>query len=78
MTGSTTLEDVMSHYNGGVKISRTLSPLILEADNEKVDPTKSTGLQLSPNEVEAIIAFLHTLTDEKFLNESKFTNPFNR
>lgn len=73
-----TLEEVMDHYNSGIKISATLSPLILEADNEKIDPTRATGLQLSAPEVQAIIAFLHTLTDQKFLDNPSFTNPFGR
>jgi cytochrome c peroxidase len=71
-----TLEEVMEHYNSGIKISDTLSPLILEADNQKADPDQATGLQLHDDEVQAIIAFLHTLTDENFLTNSKFSNPF--
>ena len=71
-----TLEEVMAHYNSGIKVSETLSPLILEADNEKIDPSQSTGLRLQDKEVEAIIAFLHTLTDEQFLTNPKFSSPF--
>lgn len=71
-----TLEEVMEHYNTGIRLSETLSPLILEADNQKINPDQATGLQLENQEVQAIIAFLHTLTDERFLRESRFSNPF--
>ena len=71
-----TLEQVMAHYNHGIKPSSTLSPLILEADNDKIDPSNALGLNLEPSEVNAIIAFLRTLTDENFLNDEKFSNPF--
>ena len=71
-----TLDAVMAHYNSGIKASSTLSPLILEADNMDADPTASNGLNLAPEEVEAIIAFLHTLTDEQFLTDPRFSDPF--
>lgn len=69
------LEDVMMHYNHGIKISSTLSPLILEASNRSIDAKESVGLSLSEDEVEAIIAFLHTLTDEGFLSNARFSDP---
>ena len=72
-----TLEEVMEHYNSGVRRSETLSPLILEADNLQPGPTAAQGLNLTPEEVDAIIAFLHTLTDEAFLTNPNFENPFN-
>jgi len=70
-----TLSDVMEHYNHGIKLSDTLSPLIREADNVKSDDAQALGLRLAPNEVLAIIAFLHTLTDETFLKNSRFSDP---
>ena len=72
-----TLEEVMDHYNHGIQLSDTLSPLIKEADNAAIDPTAALGLNLEPQEVSAIIAFLNTLTDETFLTNPKFSNPFN-
>ncbi|UWR02782.1 cytochrome-c peroxidase [Ruegeria conchae] len=71
-----TLSEVLTHYNSGIRFSDTLSPLILEADNTVVDPIAAHGLGLAPKEVDAIIAFLHTLTDEAFLTEPKFSSPF--
>ncbi|ALP54516.1 cytochrome C peroxidase [Candidatus Tenderia electrophaga] len=71
-----TLEEVMEHYNRRIQHSETVSPLILQADNQKIDPDAAQGLNLGPDEVEAIIAFLHTLTDEHFLSDSRFSDPF--
>ncbi|MGI9364178.1 MAG: cytochrome-c peroxidase, partial [Rhizobiaceae bacterium] len=73
-----TLQDVMQHYNHGIKISETLSPLIMEADNQTAAPSQATGLQLNDEEVEAIIAFLQTLTDHSFLANPDFSDPFER
>tara|TARA_R110000737_G_scaffold136874_3_gene167742 strand:+ start:1921 stop:3045 length:1125 start_codon:yes stop_codon:yes gene_type:complete len=71
-----TLEDVLAHYNGGIKRSKTLSPLIIEADNIPKTQNDHISLNLNDNEITAIIAFLHTLTDEEFLANSAFSNPF--
>ena len=56
-----TLADVLRHYNGGIQYSETVSPLILQADNQVVDPEAAFGLNLETHELNAIEAFLHTL-----------------
>ena len=74
-----TLEEVLDHYNHGVKISSTLSPLIKEASNLESLTDQSTDaptLNLSNEEKKAIIAFLHTLTDQQFIDNSRFSDPF--
>jgi cytochrome c peroxidase len=50
------IEQVLEHYTKGVKKSATLSPF-LSKDSQNL------GIRLSENEKQAIIAFLHTLTD---------------
>lgn len=72
-----TLEQVLAHYNGGIKRSKTLSPLIIEADNIAKTQLDHISLNLNDDEITAIIAFLHTLTDHEFLTNSAFANPFN-
>jgi cytochrome c peroxidase len=72
-----TLEQVLDHYNQGVNVSSTLSPLILEADNRPIqDDATTASLHLTEDEKRAIIAFLHTLTDERFIGAEQFSNPF--
>ncbi len=72
----TTLEAVLDHYDGGVKYSRTLSPLIVEADNRGGAAAERISLHLTADEKAAIIAFLHTLTDQDFVTAERFSDPF--
>ena len=71
-----TLEDVLQHYDRGIKNSSTLSPLIMEADNLGTDAPEVISLNLTADEQVAIIAFLHTLTDHQFLSDPNFGSPF--
>jgi cytochrome c peroxidase len=72
-----TLEQVLDHYNEGVSVSSTLSPLIMEADNrQQHDAPSEPSLHLNDAEKRAIAAFLHTLTDEHFITAEQFSNPF--
>jgi cytochrome c peroxidase len=57
-----TLEEVVEHYNSGVKMSSTVSPLIL--------PTIAKGLRLDEQDKTDLVNFLKTLSDQNFL-----TNP---
>lgn len=68
----TTLEEVLDHYNEHIKYSPTLDPLIIEASND----IGSGSLGLTTQEKEYIIAFLKTLTDDEFLTNSDFSDPF--
>jgi cytochrome c peroxidase len=70
------LEEVLDHYNEGIKGSSTLSPLMREAGNEERNPANRISLNLTEDEQTAIIAFLHTLTDEQFVTDSQFSDPF--
>ena len=54
-----TLEEVIEHYDHGVQRSATLDP------NLAKHPT--TGLELSQSDKRALVVFLKTLTDEKFV-----------
>ncbi len=71
-----TLEQVLDHYNEGIVKSSTLSPLIMEADNLEKDSAEQISLNLTEDEKTAIIAFLHTLTDEQFVTDPRFSDPF--
>jgi cytochrome c peroxidase len=71
-----TLEEVLDHYNDGIKKSSTLSPLIMEADNLGKLSEERISLNLTKGEKIAIIAFLQTLTDEEFVTTEKFSNPW--
>ncbi|MGB0432173.1 MAG: cytochrome-c peroxidase [Bacteroidia bacterium] len=63
-----TLEEVIDHYNEGIKASSTLD-LALEQ-------TRYTGLMLSEQDKKDLIAFLKTLTDNSLLTNPKYNSPF--
>jgi cytochrome c peroxidase len=61
-----TLEEVIEHYNSGGHASPTIDP------NMKFT---QGGLQLTAEKKQQLIAFLHTLTDEEFVTDERFTDP---
>jgi cytochrome c peroxidase len=71
-----TLEEVLHHYNGGIRKSDTLSPLIAQADNQGAESQEGISLHLAESERAAIIAFLQTLTDNDFVTAAQFSDPF--
>jgi cytochrome c peroxidase len=73
-----TLEEVLDHYDSGIKNSSTLSPLIVEADNRGAAAAGRISLHLTAGEKAAVIAFLHTLTDREFVTAERFSDPFAR
>ena len=62
-----TLREVIEHYNEGGKPSPTIDP------NMKY---VGIGLRLSEYDKQALEAFLHTLTDEDFVLNPDFSDPF--
>ena len=64
-----TLEEVIQHYNMGVKHSPSLDPIMTK-------PGKEYGLELSPYHVLALKEFLLTLTDSTFISDPAFSSPF--
>ncbi len=73
-----TLEDVLDHYDSGIKSSSTLSSLIVEANNRSGETGGPISLHLTATEKAAIIAFLSTLTDQEFVTAERFSDPFAR
>jgi cytochrome c peroxidase len=61
-----TLEEVVEHYSSGVKRSTTLDPNLAKHPDG--------GLRLSKQDKAALVAFLNTLTDEKY-ERAAVTNP---
>jgi cytochrome c peroxidase len=64
-----TLNDVLSHYQSKVKMSSTLDEQFKLANNK-------VGIVLTNEEKDKIILFLNTLTDNTFITDAKFSNPF--
>lgn len=70
------LEEVLDHYDQHVRMSETLDPLIREASNEPFPSPSEPKLYLTAKEKQAILAFLQMLTDEEFIKNPQFKNPF--
>jgi cytochrome c peroxidase len=65
------LEQVLDHYSSGIKANANLDKKFKDA---KGNPK---GLDLNTYDKQAIVAFLKTLTDKKFLSDPKYSDPFN-
>ena len=64
-----TLEEVIDHYNDGLKASATLDPAL---NYTRV----SGGLQLTAQDKADLIAFLKTLTDQDLISDPRYSDPF--
>jgi cytochrome c peroxidase len=64
-----TLEEVIDHYNDGLKASASLDPAL--------EQTRETGLMLTEQDKADLIAFLKTLTDESLATNPAYSDPFN-
>lgn len=62
-----TLEQVIDHYNTGGKASSTVDPLMKHV---------GTGLNLTTQEKADLLAFLRSMTDSTFINDTRFKSPF--
>ncbi|MGB0429542.1 MAG: cytochrome-c peroxidase [Bacteroidia bacterium] len=66
-----TLEEVIEHYDEHVQMHKNLDIQIEEAGNHLPGQ-----LHLNDEEKKALIAFLHTLTDNQLINDPKYADPF--
>lgn len=64
------LEQVVEHYNSGIKAHPTLSPALTDTNGNPVQ------LNLTSLQKAALVAFLKTLTDNSVNTETKWSNPF--
>lgn len=64
-----TIENVLEHYNSGIKMSATV-------DAQLKQNSGNIGIPLTNEEKNNIIAFLHTLTDSTFIYNKDFSSPF--
>ena len=66
----TTLEQVIEHYNSGIKNHPNLSPQL------KLPNGQPRLLNISAADKTALVAFLKTLTDRNATTDVKYSNPF--
>ena len=64
------LADVIDHYSENIQLHPNLAGALIDDDG---NPRR---FNFSPEDKSALLAFLHTLTDESFLRAEKFSDPF--
>jgi len=64
-----TLLEVVEHYDNGVQNNPNLDNRLTQGNNVR-------RLNLSNADKQALVDFLNTLTDEEFINDEKYGNPF--
>ena len=64
-----TLAEVVEHYNSGVQNSANLDGRLRQGNNVR-------RLNLSNLEKQALVDFMVALTDQNFISDEKFSNPF--
>lgn len=64
-----TLAEVIEHYNSGVQNNPNLDNRFTQGNNVR-------RLNLSDADKQALIDFLNTLTDEEFISDEKYADPF--
>lgn len=72
-----TLEEVIRHYMAG---GRLIEEGTLAGDGRR-NPHKNglvSGFQITDQEIADLVAFLESLTDEGFITNPQFSNPFNQ
>ncbi|MFY8109562.1 MAG: cytochrome-c peroxidase [Bacteroidia bacterium] len=71
-----TLEEVVEHYNSGIKDHPNLDWALRDEISSDFSKVKAKKMNLSAYDKKALIAFLKTLTDQSFIHDKKFSNPF--
>src|SRR5262249_59182618 len=73
-----TLEEVLDHYDSGIRNSSTLSSLIVEADNRGAAASGRISLHLTAGEKEAVIGLFETVAGQELVAAERFLRPFGR
>ena len=72
-----TLREVIAHYNAEVQPHPFLDMTLLDRRRAVTGgANQPVRLNLTDTEIDALVAFLHTLTDTAFLTDLKFADPF--
>jgi len=64
-----TLEEVVDHYSNNIKAHKSLS-------RELKDHLQPKQFNFSEDDKRNLIAFMHTFTDQEFLNAERYSDPF--
>nr|MBA3972387.1 cytochrome-c peroxidase [Bacteroidota bacterium] len=68
-----TLEQVVEHYNSGIQQHRNLDDRLTTSGLRGGPPKRYS---LTAYQKSSVVAFLKTLTDQQFLTDVRFSDPF--
>lgn len=68
-----TLEEVIDHYSEGIQDHPNLDIRLRDGFDTQAGPKR---MNFSEEEKAALVAFLHTVTDDKFIQDERFADPF--
>ena len=72
-----TLREVVDHYNTKVEANPFLDLTLMDRRLAVTGgPVRPVRLELTEQEIEALVAFLGSLTDDAFLTDPRFSDPF--
>lgn len=72
-----TLREVIEHYDSQVEANPFLDMTLMDRRVAVTGrPVRPTRLELTEREIASLIAFLHGLTDDAFLSDPRFSDPF--
>ncbi|MEL7530255.1 MAG: cytochrome c peroxidase [Bacteroidota bacterium] len=71
-----TLEEVVEHYNNGVQAHPNLAPQLRQGGPGGPPNAAPRVLNLTEMEKDALVAFMHTLTDTIFTTDPRWSDPF--
>ncbi|MEL6562494.1 MAG: cytochrome-c peroxidase, partial [Bacteroidota bacterium] len=71
-----TLMEVVNHYSTDVQDHPNLNFRLKDTDDPSLN-SNVLRLNLTQEEKEALVAFLHTLTDETIATKEEYSDPFN-
>ncbi|MDE0829020.1 MAG: c-type cytochrome [Vicinamibacterales bacterium] len=72
-----TLREVIEHYDRQVEANPFLDMTLMDRRVAVTGgPVRPIRLELTEREIDALIAFLHSLTDDAFLADPRFSDPF--
>jgi cytochrome c peroxidase len=65
-----TLQQVINHYSHGIQNNPGLDPILRNNNGQPIRPN------FNPQETQALVAFLNTLTDQSLMTDERFSDPF--
>lgn len=71
-----TLKEVVSHYNSNIQPHQNLDPRLTNSGWNGGGDNAPLKLNMTDKQVDALVAFLNTLNDNKLINDVRFSDPF--